>query len=315
MNQTVQIIVAGFHRSGTSMAMQSLARAGVFVGRELIGADPSNSDGHFEDIETVRLHDQWLNDIGSDWCHAGSLPTVDKATARESIRAIQARFAAQVKDQLNNQTSTQQSARLSSQEQLVWGIKDPRAALFLQPWFEHLDNPHGVFVYRHFASCLQSLQRRQASELMLNPSTNHTDIRFWSDPDLALASWLLHNQAIIDLMKQNPDRCVLVSQEAQIAGTELVPIVNSQFDLALDTSTHSGVDVNKTQSAGTIDLFSDALKAELLSTWHELQTLSAAPVTNEPVLNWHQDATAVDMQSRMQKLNTLWDKLGVPDAA
>jgi hypothetical protein len=303
MPQTVQIIVAGFHRSGTSMVMQALARAGVCVGRELIGADPSNADGHFEDIETVRLHDKWLEDNGSDWCRSGTLPNVDDDQAQECIQNIQSRFAALVEDQARDQAHA------------VWGIKDPRAALFLTAWFKHLDNPHGVFVYRHFASCLQSLQRRQANELLLNPNTNDTDIRFWSHPEAALASWLLHNKAIIALIEQHPDRCVLVSQEAQIAGTALTPIVNAHFGLSLDGSIHSGVDSSKTHRDRTVDLPSDALRAELLSTWNTLQSLSVAPATKEPVLNWHPDSAAIDMQSRMHNLTALWDKLGVPHAA
>lgn len=300
MTQTAQIIVAGFHRSGTSMAMQALARAGVHVGHELIGADPSNADGHYEDVETVRLHDEWLSDSGSDWCHTGALPIVDSSMAAQRIKVIQTRFDKQV----------------VAQSQMIWGIKDPRATLFLKQWFEHLNNPYGVFVYRHFASCLHSLQRRQANELLLNPNTEDANIRFWNQPNVALASWLAHNRAIIEVMKLYPDKCVLVSQEAQIAGTHLAPIVNERFNLSLETSQSSGVDVSKTRRAHSLELFSDELKEELLSTWSTLQSLAAAPAPNEPLIEWKQDdGESVDMESCMQALQLLWDKVGASHAA
>jgi hypothetical protein len=36
------LIVAGFHRSGTSLVCQLLDRAGLFLGYELVGFEPSN---------------------------------------------------------------------------------------------------------------------------------------------------------------------------------------------------------------------------------------------------------------------------------
>ena len=58
------LVVAGFHRSGTSLVTEILSRAGLFVGDDLIGANPSNPYGHFEDREVVRLHDRLLADVG-----------------------------------------------------------------------------------------------------------------------------------------------------------------------------------------------------------------------------------------------------------
>ncbi|HEY2211238.1 MAG TPA: hypothetical protein VGH62_06390, partial [Bradyrhizobium sp.] len=62
-----EIIVAGFHRSGTSSTAQLLHAAGMFFGDDLIGAMPSNPYGHYEDREIVRLHDRILRDNGLNW--------------------------------------------------------------------------------------------------------------------------------------------------------------------------------------------------------------------------------------------------------
>ena len=48
-----QLIVAGFHRSGTSLVCQLLHRAGLFLGYDLLGPAFSNPHGHFEDTEVL----------------------------------------------------------------------------------------------------------------------------------------------------------------------------------------------------------------------------------------------------------------------
>jgi len=44
-----QFIVSGFHRSGTSLTMQALVKAGLCAGNRLMPAHPSNPDGHYEE--------------------------------------------------------------------------------------------------------------------------------------------------------------------------------------------------------------------------------------------------------------------------
>lgn len=306
MGEIKQLIVTGFHRSGTSMTMQALARAGVHVGNSLIGADPSNADGHFEDIETVRLHDKWLTEHDTDWCHGGPALEVCEQDAKKQIGQIQRRLDA--------------SAKASSAP--AWGIKDPRAALFLSQWFQHLQNPYGVFVYRHFASCLKSLQRRQATELLLNPSTSPDSIRFWSAPETALDSWLTHNKALIEVVKQYPDRCVLLSQEAQIAGTRIAEIVKDNLAISLNSISHSGVDETKSVRIKEIQLTDSGIQDDLISTWDTLQSLSVAPCTSTPSIQWS-DSSRTDSNlgesgehtEGLDDLNQQWDELGIEHAA
>ena len=62
-----QLIVAGFHRSGTSATAQLLHRAGLFLGDELLEATASNRYGHFEDREVVNIHHDLLADNDLTW--------------------------------------------------------------------------------------------------------------------------------------------------------------------------------------------------------------------------------------------------------
>jgi len=293
-----ELVVTGFHRSGTSMAMQSLVRAGLYVGDSLIGATATNQDGHYEDIETVKLHDTWLTENQSDWCHRNGLPEVEPERIANSIRSIALRL---------------------SRKNKAWGIKDPRAALFLNAWFTTLDNPFGVFVYRHFASCLASLQRRQAYQLFKHPSTEHHAIRLWLDPNIALESWILHNNAMLDIMTTYPDRCLLVSQEAQLEGTSLVHAITNNLPIDLLSTAEAGIDESKTSLIKNIAI-STKNKAALLDTWHALQQASEAPANLVPNVQW----VEADNQSVVtpifnktnclieQELLELWDKLDVP---
>jgi len=58
-----QLIVAGFHRSGTSMLTQELHKAGLFVGKRLMSPNFSNADGYFEDNKIKRLIQEKLDTV------------------------------------------------------------------------------------------------------------------------------------------------------------------------------------------------------------------------------------------------------------
>ena len=273
------------------MSAQALSRAGLFLGESLIQADPSNPDGHFEDIETVNLHDRWLSQNGTDWCHSGELPTIQPNQARLELSPIISRFDKSLQP---------------------WAIKDPRASLFLQQWQQALEQPGFIMAYRHYASCFGSLQRRQANELLHNPSVESQCIRFWQEPETALRSWLLHNKALLAHHEKYPHRCLLLSQEAQVQGESLVAIANNHFGLSLDNHANTGIDINKTRVARQIELplVDSALREELEQTWHELQHASAVPAQNHAQIQWY-GGRRIDTGLAIDELNTIWDKLGV----
>ncbi len=289
-----QLIVSGFHRSGTSMLMQALVNAGLYAGNSLIGGDPSNPDGHFEDIDTVNLHDAWLREIGSDWCHTGELPKIDTAKATEGITPI--------RDRLNT-------------AERHWGIKDPRTCLFLTEWFNTLENPAGLFIYRHYASCLNSLQRRQASELLVNPTMLENAVRFWTNPEIALRSWLLHNNAILEIANHFPESCVVVSQEAVLNGAPVINKINDALSLSLDTQCDLGVDALKTARVQELTVLNSGLRKQLDETWQQLQSMSVLPADQVPEVHWIEPQIADHQDDAIpSSLLTQWDRLGIPQS-
>jgi hypothetical protein len=62
-----RFIVAGFHRSGTSLVCRLMDRVGLFLGYELFVANRSNPCGHFEDVEVLELDRQIMTDNGLSW--------------------------------------------------------------------------------------------------------------------------------------------------------------------------------------------------------------------------------------------------------
>ena len=50
------VVVAGMHRSGTSLVAGLLRSADVALGDRLLAADPANPRGYFEDEEIFRFH-------------------------------------------------------------------------------------------------------------------------------------------------------------------------------------------------------------------------------------------------------------------
>ncbi len=135
-----QFILSGFHRSGTSLTAQYLHRAGLNLGDNLIGANPSNPDGHFEDQDIVSLHKDILLANHREWYTPG--PDLSAGA-----NGFQARAKAVV-----NQFPTDQSL----------GFKDPRSSLLLPWWHQQLENPAAIIVYRHYAGCFHSLRNRHS---------------------------------------------------------------------------------------------------------------------------------------------------------
>jgi len=290
------------------MTMQALSQAGLYIGDQLAPADPSNPDGHFEDIETVDLHDGWLHAAQSNWCHVGELPGVESAVAKSGIQNI--------------------AQRLNS-AQRAWGIKDPRACLFLPAWFESLESVGGIFLYRHFASCSDSLFRRHGQDLFLNPDKNNPSLALFQNPTSGLESWLAHNKAIIAQIKKTPDQCVLISHEAMIAGFPLVETINKQFSLHLNERADSRIDKDKITNESQISMpaCDPALREELEATWNELQQLSVGVASNTPQVIWATQDNVKDESSapdsienngadkeQIGALVNLWDGLEVPAA-
>ncbi len=248
-----QLIVAGFHRSGTSLACQLLHRAGLFLGYELFGANFSNPYGHFEDVEVLKLHERILADNGQTWqVSEPLLPVVTERHWREMRRIVERRDA----------------------EYDLWGFKDPRVCSFLMLWKHLLPAARVLLVYRHFSDSTYSLGRRHSTLLFRNEGDQQLHLRFWEEPDLGLRMWLSHNEALLRFARAYPEDVLAVSWEMVRGGFPVVQAINKRWSLRLDEVPASEVfDPAVAGRSGKQPVSDQRLIGRIEATWQALERL------------------------------------------
>ncbi|WP_163685946.1 sulfotransferase [Leptolyngbya iicbica] len=170
------VIIAGMHRSGTSLTASILQQAGVFIGDELLGTAVSNPKGHFEDRDFLTLHIDILTALGlssEGWLTTEQLDVPEKLWAR-----------------------AQALCDRRQQTHALWGWKEPRTTLFLDFWKQRLPQAKVVLPYRSPWAVIDSLFTRG-------------DAAFAHHPNFAIAVWLTYNRAALDFYQRYPDDCFL----------------------------------------------------------------------------------------------------------
>ncbi|NET31319.1 MAG: chromosome partitioning protein ParA [Cyanothece sp. SIO1E1] len=199
-SQKSVLIIAGMHRSGTSLTASLLQSAGVDIGKRLLGADQTNAKGHFEDLDFFDFHESVLFSQG-----------ISKAgwTLNQNIQ-VQEQYKAEAKLLIHKRASLE-----------TWGWKDPRTVLFLNFWQKLIPDASFVFVYRSPWEVIDSLYRRG-------------DEIFNMNPNFALQVWMNYNRAIIDFYDNFSDKCVLSNIQNIIqAPNSLIELVKDKLGISL----------------------------------------------------------------------------------
>jgi len=250
-----QLIIAGFHRSGTSLVAQLMHRAGLFLGYKLLGALPSNPYGHYEDLAIIRMHDRILADHGLTWqVDVPFIPVIGKSYWDEMQQIVDQR----------------------QYEHELWGFKDPRVCLFLGPWKYLLPNAKVVMVYRHYADTTFSLARRHSRDIFMQRGPQHMHRRFWEKPDFALRMWLVHNRALLSFCHKHPHDSMVIALDVLQKGFPLVAAVKRRWDLPLgDAYVGEVYDAQVTKKTPYRQHICDeSLVEPIWKTWQELERLS-----------------------------------------
>ena len=139
MNNNI-LIIAGMHRSGTSLISQWLHRCNLNLGESLIGADLGNVEGHFEDMDFVRFHEATLeaHHFPGTGFVTQPIPPLSKYES-EKLKSI-----IEFKNKMNPK----------------WGWKDPRTCLFLGYYRELIPNAYYLNIIRDYQSTVSSLISR-----------------------------------------------------------------------------------------------------------------------------------------------------------
>ncbi len=205
----IAFIIAGMHRSGTSLTSSLMESAGVNVGMRLMGALPSNPKGHFENLDFVEFHERalQLQDANKDgW-------TLSPTTSTSPQLRDEAKLIIE-----KNSTSH------------FWGWKDPRTTLFLDFWRELLPQAYFIFTYRAPWEVMDSLYRRG-------------DKIFADNPAHALEIWIHYNKLIIDFYRRFPERSILLNIENLISDRHCIfELCKDKFEIEFRKPTENIID-------------------------------------------------------------------------
>ncbi|MBS1512501.1 MAG: sulfotransferase [Bacteroidetes bacterium] len=140
MNTKV-IVIAGMHRSGTSVVAQWLQRCGLSIGTKLEGPGIGNEQGHFEDADFLHLHQKLLSrrSLSETGFVSKPMTTVTELEKMEMSDLIE----------------------LKNRKNKEWGWKDPRTCLFLDMYSELLPEAYYIVVVRDFNATVSSMITRE----------------------------------------------------------------------------------------------------------------------------------------------------------
>ena len=193
-------IIAGMHRSGTSLTAALLQNSGVDIGQRLMEASYSNAKGHFENLDFVEFHEDILHSHG-----------ISKAgwTLEKTI-SVQPQYWDRAKALIKRNLSKE-----------IWGWKDPRTTLFLQFWLDLIPTAKVLLIYRSPWEVIDSLYRRD-------------DDLFYSNPNFALQLWIHYNQIALDFHRQAPDKFLLLNiEKIACEQTYLTDRIKEKFGISL----------------------------------------------------------------------------------
>ncbi|MCF3932604.1 hypothetical protein L1787_04130 [Acuticoccus sp. M5D2P5] len=209
----MQIVILGYHRSGTSAATQHLAHCGLFVGHDLLGSKSSNPRGHFEDRVFMNIHERILRENGERWLAAEPIvPVITPAVHNHVVAAVAERDAAHA----------------------VWGFKDPRACLFVDLWRTVLSRPRFLICLRHYSACIDSMVRRALESVRTSERHNaHIHMRLAADEERIARSWMSHMLPLLRLVRSNPDAVHIVDMSSLDPETSIGGALAERFGAPL----------------------------------------------------------------------------------
>lgn len=241
------VLIAGFHRSGTSAVARAFHRAGLHMGDTLLGSEPANPYGHFEDEVVIDLHDSLLTREGLTW--KSTSPVADRSHAR----ALIAEYA----------------ERRGAQSTGLWGVKDPRVCLFLPEWLAAAPRAEVIFVARPPGPAIASLHRRHIRRFIDTAGIDDSDLAFRRDPDLGLKLWCHYHEQALPALSQHSH--VTIVDYASAVADEVIHA--SIARLGLNTDEVTSFDRTLGQDATTW-LHDPALGDRARSLWTQLHTLT-----------------------------------------
>ena len=239
------IVIAGMHRSGTSLAARIFQGFGVNIGNNLISANEENpldnKYGYFEDVDFENFQSNALKERGYHFLNVPSgkikLTDLEKKEARKIL------------------------SEKKSDNKNVWGWKDPRTTLFLDFWNDNIQNVHFFFVFRHPLETWLSLAKR-GGWLNMNPLDG-------------FEAWKIYNQKILDFTRKNPEKSTIFHIKGMVHNPDhLKRIVSNYLDIDEDFDLNNFFDkksLNDLVVPQWVNSYLHDLDSEMMNVYDELQ--------------------------------------------
>lgn len=175
------VVIAGMHRSGTSMVTRLLNLCGLYLGDEqnLLSPTKDNPEGFWENAQFQNMNDQILASFGGGWDIPPVLQTGWETSPHLTAIADKAKLV--IKE--------------ISQQNPVWGWKDPRNSLTLPFWKKLVLNPKIIVCIRNPFEVSHSLLRIGGASSIFSYNL-----------------WLTYNQQL--LLSTNPDECIITHYDS-----------------------------------------------------------------------------------------------------
>jgi hypothetical protein len=247
---TRAVVIAGMHRSGTSMVAKALSSAGLYLGpeSELIPPAPDNPSGFFEHEAFVRLNDDLLAATGGAWDHP---PPAAPMAADDSRVVLLAERARELVEELAIVPR--------------WGWKDPRVSLTIRFWLDVVPELWVIVCVRHPLEVALSLKRRNNTSYAHGLSLWHSYYETVLDAAPAERLLVTHYDAHFR------DRASEAARLLEFAGLPDVGLAEAQAALEQELRHHT-IDV------GLAEAGVDPATVELYGRLRELAGDPAKPV-------------------------------------
>ncbi len=173
------------HRSGTSLITRWLSYCGINIGTNLLHGTSTNPDGHFEDLEVLKLHESILQYNGVDYLTSSSDLNINEVHEQLAI------------DYINNRIGEK-----------LWSFKDPRASLFLDWWKSLYPGFKFIFIIRDCESVARSLLNR---ELLNSGWLKKISFNKKQYLHSAMDSWYGYNRSIFNFIRKYPEDSFVIN--------------------------------------------------------------------------------------------------------
>ena len=135
------LIIAGMHRSGTSLVAHWLHRCGLFIGNRLVPAAIGNTEGHFEDADFLEIHERFLRNHKLPASGFTNKPLSELTESEE--QELQSLITAKCS------------------KNIQWAWKEPRTCFFLTTYKKLIPSAFFLVVVRDYNATVNSMLLRE----------------------------------------------------------------------------------------------------------------------------------------------------------